>query len=88
MKTIEDFLNCDLFNNYDHVEVRDYDNDSVIIERMTIKELFNHFHDTENYLADEFELMHIYCGNCFRDTVRGIYRGYIILLVRYTENYE
>ena len=81
METVKDFLECDLFNNYDYVEVRDYDNDSLLIERMTIKELWQHFHDTENYTADEFEIMHIYCGNSFR-TERGIYKGYITLMVR------
>lgn len=81
METLRDFLECDLFNIYDYVEVRDYDNDSLLIKRMTIKELWQHFHDTENYLAEEFELMHIYCGNSFRNE-RGIYKGYITLLVR------
>ena len=85
METIEDFLDCDLFNRYDYVEIRDYDNDSVIIERMTIKELWQHFHDAENYTADEFEIMDIYCGNTFCDKSRNvkIYRGYLTLLVRY-----
>lgn len=85
MKTVKDFLECDLFNNYDYVEVRDYDNDSLIIERMTIKELWQHFHDTENYLAEEFELMHIYCGNSFKHE-HDFYMGYITLLVRYEGN--
>lgn len=75
-------MECELFNNYDYVEVRDYDNDSVIIERMTIKDLWHHFHDTENYTADEFELMDIYCGSTFLSE-RGFHRGYITLLVRY-----
>lgn len=82
MKTVKDFLECDLFNNYDYVEVRDYDNDSIIIERMIIKELWQHFHDTENYTADEFTVIDIYCDNSFK-TERGFYKGYITLLVRY-----
>ena len=82
MKTVKDFLECDLFNNYDYVEVRDYDDDSIIIERMTIKKLWQHFHDTENYTADEFTIMDIYCGNSFK-TESGFYKGYITLIVRY-----
>lgn len=82
MKTVKDFLECDLFNNYDYVEVRDYDDDSIIIERMTINELWQHFHDIENYLVEEFELMHIYCGSSFK-CESGFYEGYITLLVRY-----
>ena len=81
METVKDFLECDLFNNYDYVEVRDYDNDLLLIKRMTIKELWQHFHDTENYTADEFEIMHIYCGNSFK-TESGYYKGYITLMVR------
>lgn len=83
MKTLEDFLECELFNNYDYVEIRDYDDDKVIIERMTIKELWHHFHDTENYTSDEFVLYNIYCGNSFFDDAYGFYRGYLTLLVRY-----
>lgn len=83
MKTLEDFLECELFNNYDYVEIRDYDDDKVIIPRMTIKELWQHFHDTENYTSDEFVLYHIYCGNSFFDDSYGFYRGYLTLLVRY-----
>ena len=82
MKTVKDFLECDLFNNYNYIEVRDYDDDSVIIERMTIKELWQHFHDTENYTPDEFEIMDIYCGSSYK-CERGFYRGYITLMVRY-----
>ena len=82
MKTLKDFLECELFNRYDFVEVRDYDNDDVIIERMKIKDLWQHFHDTENYTADEFELMDIYCGNSFKCN-NGYHKGYITLLVRY-----
>lgn len=82
MKTVKDFLECELFNNYDYVEIRDYDDDKVIIPRMTIKELWQHFHDTENYTSDEFELMSTYCGNSFLCEL-GYYRGYITLLVRY-----
>lgn len=82
MKTLKDFLECELFNNYDYVEIRDYDDDQVIIPRMIIKELWQHFHETENYTADEFELMHIYCGNSFL-CKQGYYSGYITLLVRY-----
>lgn len=83
MKTVKDFLECELFNNYDYVEVRDYDDDSIIIERMRIKELWQHFHNTENYLAEEFELMNIYCGNSFFYEEYGYHRGYIVLSVRY-----
>lgn len=82
MKTLKDFLECELFNNYDYVEIRDYDDDNVIIPRMRIKELKMHFHDTENYTADEFELMDIYCRNIFKDK-DGFLFGYITLLVRY-----
>lgn len=82
MKTIKDFLECELLNNYDYVEVRNYDNDSIIIPRMKIIELWQHFHNTENYTADEFTLMDIYCGNAFK-CVEGFYCGYITLLVRY-----
>lgn len=81
--TVNDFLGCELINTYDYVEIRDYDDDSVIIERMRIRELVKHFIDTENYTADEFEIMEIYCGNAFYDASRDYYRGYIILLVRY-----
>lgn len=82
MKTVKDFLECELFNNYDYVEIRDYDNDKVIIPRMKIKELWQHFHDTENYTADEFELMNIYCSSAFKYR-NEFYKGYITLLVRY-----
>lgn len=83
MKTLKDFLECDLFNNYNYVEIRDYDDDKVIIPRMTIKELWKHFHDTENYNSDEFVLYHIYCGNTFFDDLYKFYRGYLTLFVRY-----
>lgn len=82
MKTLKDFLECDLFNTYDYVEVSDYDDDKVIIPRMKIRELWQHFHDTESYTDDEFELMGIYCGNSFM-CEHGYHRGYIKLLVRY-----
>lgn len=82
METVKDFLECELFNTYDYVEVCNYDDDEVIIQRMTIKQLWQHFHDTENYTADEFELMSIYCGNSFYCD-KGYHRGYITLLVRY-----
>ena len=81
--TVKDFLDCELINPYDYVEICDYDDDSVIIERMRIKELFQHFHNTENYTADEFEIMDIFCGRSFYDASRGYHRGYIKLLVRY-----
>ena len=82
MKTLRDFLECDLFNTYDYVEIRNYD-DSVIIERMRIKDLWQHVHDTENYLAEEFKLMSIYCGGVFYDKSKEIYKAYMQLLVRF-----
>lgn len=81
--TLKDFLECELINTYDYVEIRDYDDSSVIFERMRIKELWQHFHDTENYTADEFEIMDIYCGYTFYDSSYGIHKGYITLHVRY-----
>ena len=80
--TVEDFLDCELINRYDYVVIRDYDDDSIIIERMKIKELWKHFIVTENYTVDEFEIMDIYCGGAFYDASRDCYRGYITLLVR------
>lgn len=81
--TVKDFLECELFNRYDYVQARSYDNDSIISERTTIKELWNFFHNNEDLSAEDFTIYDIYCGNVFYDTSAKIYRGYLTLLVRY-----